>query len=48
MKTLTRYVLVELVKLFAVSLAGMTLFMILVGVVKEAYTQGLGLKQIAL
>jgi lipopolysaccharide export system permease protein len=48
MKILTRYVLVELIKLFAVSLAGMTLFMILVGVVKEAYTQGLGLKQVAL
>ena len=48
MKILTRYVLIELVKVFAVSLAGMTLFMILVGVMKEAYSQGLGLKQVAL
>jgi lipopolysaccharide export system permease protein len=48
MKILTRYVLIELVKVFAVSLAGMTVFMLLVGVLKEAYTQGLGLKQIAL
>src|SRR5262245_8110342 len=48
MKILTRYVLVELVKVFAVSLAAMTLFMILVGVMKEAYSQGLGLKQVAL
>jgi lipopolysaccharide export system permease protein len=48
MKILTRYVLIELVKVFAVSLAGMTLFMLLVGVMKEAYTQGLGLKQVAL
>jgi lipopolysaccharide export system permease protein len=48
MRILTRYVLVELVKVFAVSLAGMTLFMILVGVMREAYSQGLGLKQVAL
>ena len=48
MKILTRYVLLELIKVFAVSLAGMTLFMILVGVMKEAYSQGLGLKQVAL
>ncbi len=48
MKILTRYVLSELVKVFSVSLAGMTLFMLLVGVMKEAYSQGLGLKQVAL
>jgi lipopolysaccharide export system permease protein len=48
MKILTRYVLIELVKVFAVSLAAMTLFMILVGVMKEAYSQGLGLKQVIL
>jgi lipopolysaccharide export system permease protein len=48
MKTLTRYVLVELLKVFAVTLAGMTLFVMLVGVMREAYSQGLGLKQIAL
>jgi lipopolysaccharide export system permease protein len=48
MKILTRYVLAELLKVFAVSLAGMTLFMLLVGVMREAYSQGLGLKQVAL
>jgi lipopolysaccharide export system permease protein len=48
MKILTRYVLAELLKVFAVSLAGMTLFMMLVGVMREAYSQGLGLKQVAL
>jgi lipopolysaccharide export system permease protein len=48
MKILTRYVLVEFIKVFAVALAGMTLFMILVGVMREAYSQGLGLKQVAL
>jgi lipopolysaccharide export system permease protein len=48
MKILTRYVLAELLKVFAVSLAGMTLFIMLVGVMREAYSQGLGLKQVAL
>jgi lipopolysaccharide export system permease protein len=48
MKILTRYVLLEVIKVFAVSLAGMTLFMIMVGVMKEAYSQGLGLKQVVL
>jgi lipopolysaccharide export system permease protein len=48
MRILTRYVFFELTKVFAVSLAAMTLFMLLVGVMKEAYSQGLGLKQVAL
>jgi lipopolysaccharide export system permease protein len=48
MKTLSRYVLFELLKVFAVTLTGMTLFFIVLGVVKEAYTQGLGLKQVLL
>ncbi len=48
MKLLTRYVLFELLKVFAVSLVGMTLFMILFGVMREAISQGLGAKQIAL
>jgi lipopolysaccharide export system permease protein len=46
MRILTRYVLFELIKVFLIALTGMTLFMVLVGVVREAYSQGLGLKQI--
>ncbi len=48
MRILTRYVLFELLKVFSVSLTGLTLFLLLVFVVKEAYLQGLGLKQILL
>lgn len=48
MKILTRYVALELFKVFAVSLASMTLFMIVVGVMTKAYSEGLGLKQIVL
>jgi lipopolysaccharide export system permease protein len=48
MKTLTRYVLFELIKVFALALACMTLFMIVVGVLKEAYLQGLGLNHVVL
>jgi lipopolysaccharide export system permease protein len=48
MRILTRYVLFELLKVFSVALAGMTLFLLLVGLFKEAYNQGLGLKQIIL
>ncbi len=48
MRILTRYVLLELLKVFLVSLTGMTLFFLLVGVFKEAYLQGLGLKQVLL
>jgi lipopolysaccharide export system permease protein len=48
MPIFTRYVLSELLKVFLVSLAGMTLFFLLFGLVKEAYQEGLGLKQILL
>ncbi len=48
MRLLTRYVLLEIIKVFAVTLTAMTLFMILVLISKEAYSQGLGLKQILL
>lgn len=48
MKIMTRYVLSELLQTFLVTLLGMTLFMIIVGVMREAYSQGLGMKQVAL
>ncbi len=48
MRILSRYVLFELLKVFLVSVTGMTLFFLLVGVFKEAYLQGLGLKQVFL
>lgn len=48
MRILTRYVLSELLKVFLVALAGMTLFLLLVGLFREAYNQGLGLKQVLL
>jgi lipopolysaccharide export system permease protein len=48
LRLLTRYVLFEIIKVFAITLTAMTLFMILVIVSKEAYQQGLGLKQILL
>ncbi len=42
MNRLTRYVLIETMKVFAVTLAGMTLLMILVGLAQEAIQKGLG------
>ena len=48
MRVLTRYILVEITKVFVVTLTAMTLFMILISVSKEAYSQGLGLKQVLL
>jgi lipopolysaccharide export system permease protein len=48
MPILTRYVLSEMLKVFLIALAGMTLFFLLIGLVKEAYNEGLGLKQIIL
>ncbi len=48
MKIMTRYVLSELLQTFLVTLLGMTLFMIIVGVMREAYSQGLGIKQVLL
>ena len=48
MKIITRYVLLELLQVFLVALAALTLFMLVVGLVKEAQQQGLGLVQILL
>ena len=45
---LTRYVLSEMLKVFLVSLAGITLIILLFVLVAEAIKQGLGLKQIIL
>jgi len=47
MKILSRYVLAELLQVFLVALSALTLFMLVVGLVKEAQQQGLGLVQIA-
>jgi len=46
MKILTRYVLWELLQVFLVALSALTLFMLVVGLVKEAQQQGLGPLQI--
>jgi len=46
MKILSRYVLSELLQVFLVSLTALTLFMLVVGLVKEAQQQGLGMLQI--
>jgi lipopolysaccharide export system permease protein len=48
MRILTRYVLFELLKVFLVSVAGMTLLFLMAGVVHQAYMNGLGAKQIAM
>jgi lipopolysaccharide export system permease protein len=48
MKILSRYVLGELLQVFLVVLTALTLFMLIVGLVKEAQQQGLGLLQILL
>ena len=48
MPILTRYVLFDLLKVFLVSLTGMTVFFLLVGVFTEAYKQGLGMMQVFL
>jgi len=48
MKIITRYVLVELLQVFLVVLTALTLFMLVVGLFREAQQQGLGLVQIAL
>ena len=47
MKIISRYVLVELLQVFLVSLSALTLFILGVGLVKEAQQQGLGILQIA-
>ena len=46
MRLLPRYVLLELLKVFAVTVTSLTTLMVLVGVAKEAVEQGLGLIQI--
>ena len=46
MKIISRYVLSELLQVFLVALSALTLFMLVVGLVKEAQQQGLGLMQI--
>jgi lipopolysaccharide export system permease protein len=46
MKIITRYVLWDLLQVFLVALTALTLFMLVVGLVKEAQQQGLGLLQI--
>ena len=48
MKILTRYVLTELLQVFLVTLTALTLFMLIVGLVKEAQQQGLGPLQIVM
>ncbi|MBL6832253.1 MAG: LptF/LptG family permease [Pirellulales bacterium] len=48
MKIVARYVLAELMQVFLVTLAALTLFMLIVGLVKEAQQQGLGPVQIAM
>ena len=47
MKIISRYVLIELLQVFLLSLSALTLFMLIVGLVKEAQQQGLGIFQIA-
>jgi len=47
MRILSRYVLAELLQVFLVALSALTLFMLVVGLVKEAQQKGLGLLQIA-
>ena len=46
MKIITRYVLVELLLVFLVALTALKLFKLVVGLVREAQQQGLGLVQI--
>jgi lipopolysaccharide export system permease protein len=46
MRTLTRYVVWELLTVFLLTLGGMTLLILLVGVAQEAIRQGLGIKPV--
>lgn len=48
MKIITRYVLFDLLQVFLVALSALTLFMLVVGLVREAQQQGLGLTQIVM
>lgn len=42
MRILTRYAIWEFLKVFTLALAGMTLFMLLIGIGREAIREGLG------
>ena len=46
MRIITRYVLIELLKTFTATATGLTLMMIILGVVQEAHRQGLGPAQV--
>ena len=46
MRMLTRYVLFEVFKVFAIALTSLTILMMIVGVTREAMSQGLGLAQL--
>jgi len=46
MKIITRYVLSEMLQVFLVALTALTLFMLVIGLAREAQQQGLGLLQI--
>lgn len=48
MRLLSRYVLIEVSKVFLVALASLTLLLLIVGVVREATDQGLGIGQVVL
>ncbi len=48
MRMLTRYVLLELLKVFLVALTGLTFMLLIVGLVKQARDQGLGPQQVLL
>jgi len=48
MKIITRYVLIDLLQVFLVALLALTLFMLVVGLVREAQQQGLGLVHIVM
>lgn len=48
MRLLSRYVLIEVSKVFFVALASLTLLLLIVGVVREATDQGLGFGQVVL
>jgi lipopolysaccharide export system permease protein len=46
MRAIPRYVLLELLKVFGIALTGLTLLMLLVGVMRQAMDEGLGLKPV--
>ena len=46
MPILTRYVLIELLKVFTVALGCLTALMLIVGIMREALDEGLGFTQV--